>query len=203
VVPAPPLAPAQRPAEEVRQEIGVPAGTSLLVTVARLAPQKGLDSLVEAVGRLSGDGVQVLAVVAGDGPLAPGLSAEISAKGLPVRLLGVRSDVADLLAAAEVVVVPSRWEGQPLIVQEALRAGAAIVATDAGGTAEMTGDAAVLVPPGDPAALADAIAGLLADPGRVKALRERSRRRGLGLPGAEDALREVLSVYRSVTRPRS
>jgi glycosyltransferase involved in cell wall biosynthesis len=201
VVPAPRLPPPRLPAAEVRRVIGVPAGTALLVTVARLAPQKGLDVLVDAVARLSGrSGTSgpVLAVVAGDGPLAEQVSADAQARQAPLRLLGRRDDVADLLSAADLVVVPSRWEGQPLIVQEALRAGAAIVATDAGGTAAVAGDAAVLVPPGDPAALAAALAGLLADPAQIAALRQRARRRGENLPTAEDALRAVLIVYRSV-----
>ncbi len=96
----------------------------------------------------------------------------------PLRLLGVRRDVPDLLGAADVVVVPSRWEGQPLVVQEALRAGAAVVATDAGGTREVTGDAARLVPPGDAAALAGAIEGLLEDPAGPR--RARAAARGAG-----------------------
>jgi glycosyltransferase involved in cell wall biosynthesis len=199
VVPAPLLAPPMCSAGEVRRELGVPPGAALLVTIARLAPQKGLNVLVDAVGRLSAAGVQVLAVVAGDGPLADEVSGAAAERGIPLRLLGRRSDVADLLTAADLVVVPSRWEGQPLIVQEALLAGAAIVATDAGGTAAVAGDGAVLVPPDDPAALAAAITGLLTSPAALAALRQRARQRALGLPSAEDALRDVLAVYRSVT----
>jgi glycosyltransferase involved in cell wall biosynthesis len=203
VVPAPLLAAPQRSAAAVRRELEVPIGAALLVTIARLAPQKGLDVLVDAVGRLSVAGVQVLAVVAGDGPLAARLSQDAADRAIPVRLLGGRTDVADLLAAADLVVVPSRWEGQPLIVQEALLAGAAIVATDAGGTAEVAGDGAVLVPPGDPAALATAIADLLADSVGLATLRQRARRRGQGLPSAEDALQAVIAVYQSGDRPRA
>lgn len=200
VVPAPLLTPPQRTTEEVRREIGVPPEAALLVTIARLAPQKGLDLLLDGVSRLSASGVQVLSVVGGDGPLAARLSADAAARQIPVRLLGRRGDVADLLAAADIVVVPSRWEGQPLIVQEALLARAAIVATDAGGTAEVGGDGVVLVPPDDPNALAEAIARLLADPAQLAALRERARHRGLALPSADDALREVLAVYGSATQ---
>jgi glycosyltransferase involved in cell wall biosynthesis len=203
VVPAPLLAPARRPADEVRRELAVPPGASLLVTIARLAPQKGLNVLVEAVGRLSAAGVQVLAVVAGDGPLAEEVSGAAAERGIPLRLLGRRSDVADLLTAADLVVVPSRWEGQPLIVQEALLAGAAIVATAAGGTAAVAGAGAVLVPADDPVALAAAITELLADPAALAALRQRARQRALDLPSAEDALHDVLAVYRSVTSPSS
>jgi glycosyltransferase involved in cell wall biosynthesis len=200
VVPAPLLTAPQRPAAEVRRELGVPPEAALLVTIARLAPQKGLDVLVDAVGQVQAAGVQVLAVVAGDGPLADRLSEDAAARAIPVRLLGRRGDVADLLAAADLVVVPSLWEGQPLIVQEALRAGAAIVATDAGGTSEVAGDGAVLVRPGDPTALAAAIIDLLADPAGPATLRERARRRGAQLPNAEDALRDVIGVYQSVDR---
>jgi len=150
---------------------------------------------------VSASGVPVLAVVAGDGPMAAQVTADAAARQAPLRLLGRRDDVADLLAAAEVVVVPSRWEGQPLIVQEALLAGAAIVATDAGGTAAVAGDGAVLVPPGDPAAMAEAITGLLADPERTAALRGRARERGRNLPGAQEALQAVLEVYRPVSAP--
>ena len=194
LVPAPPTRPATRTREQVRAELGVPDGAALLVTVARLAPQKGLDVLAEAVRRLEGDGGAgrtggVVAVVAGDGPLEPAL------RDGPLRLLGVRRDVPDLLGAADVVVVPSRWEGQPLVVQEALRAGAAVVATDAGGTREVTGDAARLVPPGDAAALAGAIEGLLRDPRALAALREAAAARARTLPTAQDALAQVTALY--------
>ena len=74
-----------------------------------------------------------------------------------MRLLGHRSDVPDLLAAADVVVSSAVWEGQPVGIQEALHAGAAVVATDVGGTAAVVGDAALLVPPADPVSLSRAI----------------------------------------------
>ena len=112
-----------------------------------------------------------------------------------MRLLGVRRDVPDLLAAADAVVVPSLWEGQSLLLQEALRGGAALVATDAGGNREVTGDAALLVPAGDPAALAAAIATLL-DDGAVHArLRAAARQRAAGLPSPSDAVDQVTTVY--------
>jgi glycosyltransferase involved in cell wall biosynthesis len=189
LVPAPPTLPPTRTREQVRAELGVPQGAALLLTVARLAPQKGLDVLAEAVRALGEAGKHVVAAVAGDGPLEPAV------RGGPLRLLGVRRDVADLLGAADVVVVPSRWEGQPLVVQEALRAGAAIVATDAGGTREVTGEAARLVPPGDPAALAAAIEALLDDPAALAALREASTERAGTLPTAADALAQVTALY--------
>ncbi len=186
LVPAPASPPPARTPEEVRAALEVPAGAALLVTAARLAPQKGLDVLAAAVRALGPD---VVAVVAGDGPLEPQL------RDGPLRLLGRRDDVPDLFAAADVVVVPSRWEGQPLNVQEALRAGAAIVATDAGGTREVTADAAVLVPPGDAHALAAAVRGVLEDPGERDRLRAAARRRTAELPTAADAERQLRALY--------
>jgi glycosyltransferase involved in cell wall biosynthesis len=195
LVPAPPLpAPSADPAR-VRASLGVPDGTALLLTVARLAPQKGLDVLAEAVRTVAGrrPDLPLLAAVAGDGPLDEQLRRAGEA-GAPLRLLGARRDVADLLAAADLVVVPSRWEGQPLIVQEALRAGAAVVATDAGGTREVTGDAAVLVPPDDAPALADAVERLLDEPAERERLRAAALARAAQLPTTADALEQVVSL---------
>jgi putative peptidoglycan lipid II flippase len=172
----------------------------LIVTVARLAPQKGLPLLLDAVALLTADpdtpGVRV--VVAGDGPLHDELAASIAARSLPVELLGRRDDVPELLAAADVVVVPSVWEGQPLVVQEALRAPSALVATDVGGVREVAGDAALLVPVADPPALAQALRTVLTTPGTAGRLRERARTRALELPTDDDAARQVLDCYRTL-----
>jgi glycosyltransferase involved in cell wall biosynthesis len=204
VVPAPPLPPARRSPGQVRAELGVPDGTALLVTVARLAPQKGLEVLVDAVAELSGAGAElsgagpVVAVIAGDGPLREQLTGQARDRGAPVRLLGHRDDVADLIGAADLVVMPSRWEGQPLAAQEALRAGAALVATDAGGTAELVADGAVLVHPGDVQGLAAAISRLLGDPAGLERLRQQALARGARLPTARDALAHAQQVYGQV-----
>jgi glycosyltransferase involved in cell wall biosynthesis len=206
IVPAPPLPAPGKTVAQTRAEIGIRDGAALVVTVARLAPQKGLSTLVDAATLLTSQltGTPgMLAVIAGDGPLHDTLTAQIRAAGAPARLLGRidrAEDIAALIDAADLVVVPSLWEGQPLVVQEALRAGAAVVATDAGGTAALAAGGAVLVPPADPDALADAIAGLLMDPVAIARLRERAAARGRELPGAIDALRAVSHIYRSVTR---
>jgi len=191
----------------LRAEFGVGEDELLLVTAARLAPQKGLEVLLDAVAALTAAGTSlpalpIRAVIAGDGPLAEPLAEVAAQRNLPVRLLGRRPDVPHLFAAADLAVVPSLWEGQPLVVQEALAAGAAIVATDAGGTGEVTGDAAVLVPPGDARALAAAIRELAADPGRREELRRRAVIRAGDLPTAHDALAQVVAVYRRVTADR-
>jgi glycosyltransferase involved in cell wall biosynthesis len=117
-----------------------------------------------------------------------------------VRLLGWRDDVADLLTVADVVVSSAVWEGQPIAVQQALQAGAAVVATDVGGTAEVTGDAAVLVPGGDATALASGVRRLLTDPGAREELRARARRRAQELPDDAAACDAALRVYDDLRR---
>jgi glycosyltransferase involved in cell wall biosynthesis len=201
LVPAPAASPGPPRTEETDRarrltDLGLAADAevALLVTVARLAPQKGLELLLDTA-RLLAARAGVRWLVAGDGPLEPALSTRIARERLPVSLLGQRSDVPELLAAADVVVQTSRWEGQPLVIQEALAAGCAIVATDVGGTREVTGDAAVLVPYGDPTGLAAAISSLLDDPRRAADQASRALRRAADLPDGDDVLNQLLHVY--------
>src|SRR5699024_7495759 len=163
-----------------------------ILVIARLAPQKGLPDLLDAAAVLR-DGPPVRIRVAGDGPLHEELSARIRAEHLPVELLGRRDDVPALLAAADLVVSAARWEGQPVTRQEALGAGRAIVATDAGGTRWVTGEAAALVPVGAPAALAAAISSLAA-PAARRAAEAASRRRARDLPTEEHLLAQLDEV---------
>lgn len=193
VVAAPGLPHAARPRAELRSELGDPA--SLVVTVGRLAPQKDLPTLLSAAGDLPAG---ALVVVAGDGPLRPQLQERIDRERLPVRLLGHRSDVPDLLRAADVVVSAAAWEGQPIWLQEALAAGAPVVATDAGGTRGIVGDAGILVPPRDPAALGAALEAVLTDPDQRKRLADQAISRARELPDERAALEAARAVHREV-----
>jgi glycosyltransferase involved in cell wall biosynthesis len=150
---------------------------------------------VAAAGLLAGRRPPPLFVAAGDGPLRAELEEQIRRTGAPVHLLGRRDDVADLLAAADLVVLPSVWEGSPLAAQEALVAGRPLVATNAGGTADLVGDGALLVPPADPAALATAIGSLLDDPAAVAALAARARAAVGRLPTEESVLARLAALY--------
>ena len=144
----------------------------MVLAVGRLAPQKGFGMLLEAAARWRDLDPEPLVAIAGDGPLAGELRAQAPSLGVDAAFLGHRDDVPELLAAAAVFVLPSRWEGQPLVLQEALRAGAAIVATRVGGIPDLVGDdAALLVPPGDAPALAAAVRAVLTDPPLAAALR--------------------------------
>ena len=129
-----------------------------------------------------------------------GLAQRVDAERLPVRLLGRRDDVPDLMAAADVVVSTARWEGQPLGVQEALGLGAAVVATDVGGTREVTGDAAVLVPWPTPRPSRPPSERLLDDP---DAARRCARRPAPGRPSSRtwtDTLDQLARVWAAASR---
>lgn len=198
-VAAPPLPAAVRTVEAVRAEVGAEA-RPLLLAVGRLHPQKGFDVLLDATLRLAVRQPPPLTVIAGDGPLEAELAARISATGAPVRLLGRRTDVADLLASADVVVLPSRWEARALVAQETLRAGRPLVATAVGGLPELLGDAALLVPPEDPGALAAAVASLLDDPTRATALAQRGRLRAAHFPDAAAMVDSLAAMYAELLR---
>ena len=118
-----------------------------------------------------------------------------------MRFLGRRADVPALMAAADVVVLPSMWEGQPLVLQEALRAGRPLVASRAGGIPDLTGeDGALLVPPGDATALAGAVLSILDDPAAAARLVVAATERARGLPDASDAVDSVAALYGRLRR---
>ena len=188
-------APSPEQVAAVRRELGGD-GRPVVLAAGRLAAQKGFSTLLDAAARWQRHDPVPRLVIAGDGPLGPALRAQAAAARADVRFLGARPDVPVLLAAADVVVVPSSWEGQPLIVQEALRAGRPLVASRAGGIADLTGmDGALLVPPGDPAVLAAAVTGLLDDPREAAALAAAARRRAAELPGETAAVDQAVAIY--------
>lgn len=194
-VPAPFAAP-QRDREQVRADLGLDDATRLILAVGRLAPQKDYPTLLDAAASLGGARV----AIAGDGPLRADLQARIDAGGLDATLLGHRSDVADLFAAADVFVLPSRWEARALAAQEAMRAGVPVVATAVGGIPGLVGDAALLVPPGDAAALAQAIKQVLGDPAEHARLRAAAAARAAALPGLPEVVDELSGIYAALAR---
>ncbi len=203
-VPAAPLAsPAEAAVAAARADIGA-NGRPVVLAVGRLAAQKGFDVLVAAAAQWGDRDPQPRTAIAGDGPLADELRTQARQSGADVVLLGARDDVAALLAVADVVVVPSRWEARALILQEALRAGRAVVASRVGGTPELTGeDGALLVPPAEPALLAAAVAAVLDDPRLAASLSAAARRRSATFPAVEAAVAAALSIYRRILADHS
>lgn len=192
---APPIPVPQRDVVDVRAELAVEPGAALIVCVARLHSQKGLDVLIDAASRLPR---RALVVIAGDGPLHDPLQAQIDAAQAPVRLLGRRDDVPDLLGAADLVVLPSRWEARPLAVQEAMRLARPVVATAVGGTPGLVGDGALLVPADDVDALVEAMGRLVTDERQRADLARRAAAVAAGWPTEADTARAVSAVYREL-----
>lgn len=212
--PGPPPAagpPSKTPVPEASTPSGTPAdsptpgelaalGRPLVLGAGRLAPQKAFDILLAAAATAAWRDRQPppLVVIAGDGPLAGSLTAAAAGLGVDARFLGPRDDIAELLAVADVFVLPSRWEGQPLILQEALRAGRPIVATDVGGVRAVCDSAALLVPPGDAEALGAAVLSVLDDPGLGQRLGATAWDQAAALPAEADAVAAAFAVYRAV-----
>jgi glycosyltransferase involved in cell wall biosynthesis len=150
--------------ERVRRELGLGKSDLLVLAVGSLYHVKGYDILIEALARV-GSGASWRLAIAGQGGEEARLQRLAREKGIQkkVLMLGFREDIPDLLAAADLYVMPSRSEGLPLALLEAMFAGRPIVASAVGGIPDALGDGGILVPPEDAAALAGALRRLLDD----------------------------------------
>jgi len=157
-------APSDARVSDLRARLSVGSAGVRLATVASLTRKKGHDVLLRAVARLREGGVDFALALAGDGVERRRIEASIARLHLGdrVHLLGAVANVADVLAAVDLFVLPSLVEGLPLALLEAMATGKAVIATAVGGVPEVvqSGVNGLLVPPGDDAALADAIATL-------------------------------------------
>lgn len=178
----------------------VPEGP-VVGTVARLVPVKGLQHLIAAAPETLRRCPQARFLLVGDGEMRPALEEQARALGLGDRITftGFREDVPSLLAGMDVFVLPSLNEGMGRVLVMAMALGKPIVATRVGGIPELLGDgeAGLLVPPGDPAALAEAISALLQDPSRAQALGEAGRRRAPRY-SAEAMVASLTKLYHEV-----
>lgn len=181
-------------AAKVRAEVGA-VDRPLLLAVGRLDPLQDYGTALTAARAWRGLEPPPLLAIAGEGPRRGMLQARIDAEALPVRLLGCRDDAFDLLAVADIALLPACSEARSLLAQEALRAGVPLVASAVGGLPELVGDAGLLVPHADADALAAAVTGLLGDPGRRASLATAGRARAACLPTEDDTVAHVLSVY--------
>jgi glycosyltransferase involved in cell wall biosynthesis len=190
----------------LRAELALAPDDQLVVAVGNLYPVKGHRYLLEAVARLSARRPNLHVAIAGRGELAAALAQQAQHLGLPRRLhlLGLRSDVANVLAAADIFVLSSLSEGLPLALLEAMAAGRPIVASAVGEVpvALVAGAAGLLVPPGDPTALASALDRLLANPPEARRLAESARARALAEYGSTRMVARYAALYEPLLSER-
>ncbi|HVE73831.1 MAG TPA: glycosyltransferase [Mycobacteriales bacterium] len=160
--------------------------------VANLIGYKGHADLIDALALLSRP-VRVLLV--GEGPERPALIARIAARGVAAQLLGARSDVGELLAQADVFVLPSHQEGMSNALMEAAAAGLPCIATDVGGNREVLGEHGVLCRPHDPTDLARALESVLHDESAARELGRLARVRARERFGLAPFVQAHLELY--------
>jgi glycosyltransferase involved in cell wall biosynthesis len=179
-----------------RASLGLPEDAFLALFVGRLDPQKGLPHLITAAEVVVRARPGWHLALAGDGPDRDRLVAQAaSAPGLAGHFhwLGRRDDVPSLLKAADLLVLPSLWEGMPNVVLEAMAARRAVVATAVEGTDELVvpGETGWLIPPADPGALASALIEAAYSPDRTQRFGEAGRSR----VEVEFALERMVAAY--------
>ena len=159
---------------QTRAALGVAPDARVATTVAVLRRPKGIDDMIEAVGSIAIAIPGMRYLVVGDGEHGPSLRNHAIAAGVSDQIVfaGARSDVAALLAASDVFVLPSHTEALPTALIEAMAAGLPVVATDVGGVPEMVerGASALLVPPHRPDLLAEALIRILSSPLQAAAM---------------------------------
>lgn len=191
---------------EVRAAFGFPSDAPLVLFAGRLMPQKGVDVLIAALDLLQHVRPGVRALIVGSGPLKEELEETAHAFQLDerVKFLGHRDDVPRLLAAADLLVLPSRYEGMPNVVLEAMTACKPVVATAAPGTTEVVLDGAtgLLVPLDDANALARAIRTLADDPELRRRLGEGGRARVEAEFGVGAMVERFAGLYESLAEAK-
>jgi glycosyltransferase involved in cell wall biosynthesis len=189
------------PDPAARAALGLDPQRPVVGTIGRLEDRKGHDQLLRAAGTMlaGGNGRRPQIVIVGDGPLRDKLQAQAQSLGVAhsVRFVGTVADVRPSLAAMDVFVLPSHAEGMSNALMEAMAAARPVVATAVGGNTEVVvdGKTGVLIPPDDPAAIADAIAALLRDPDRAAGLGAAAREFVTRRFGARARVAELEHLY--------
>lgn len=195
-------APMERAA--LRKRLGFALDDLLIVQVARLDPLKDHATAIRAIRRVAAQRANARLVLVGEGPERETIEAEIKRRGVQphVRLLGLRSDVADLLHASDLFLLTSISEGIPVTLIEAMAAGLPIVSTDVGGVTEVVdrGATGLLAPSGDDAALAEAIFRLADDPGLCRQMGQCARERARAVFSESQMHAGYAAIYEELLR---
>ncbi|MBI4768867.1 MAG: glycosyltransferase, partial [Chloroflexi bacterium] len=185
----------------LRAEIAGDPTRPLLISVGRLTPPKAFDVLLSAFALVRSQKPEARLIIVGGGSLYDELAAQIKTLGLEgsAMLLGERDDIPRLLAAGDMFVSSSVREGLPLAILEAMTAGLPVVATRVGDVPEaVVAGTGALVPPGQPTALADAIASLLDHPGQMRAAGEAAQAHACRNYSTAQWFEQQLAVYQEI-----
>ncbi len=179
-----------------REALGIPGDRVCLVCIASLVDQKRVDVLLDALALVKGRSLTCCCIVLGDGPLQARLQAQADVLGLKdtVRFEGFHADVRSYLWAADALVLTSDSEGLPLSVLEAMACGLPCIVTDVGGSAEavLHGDCGLVVRPGSPAEVAEAIGCMIENPVQRAAMAQSALKRAHSLFDLERSMEAVI-----------
>jgi glycosyltransferase involved in cell wall biosynthesis len=191
------------PPAEMRRRLGLPLDAPVIGSVTRLSPQKSPLDLVDAFAQVQQQRPDARLVVVGDGPLRPQVEQRLEELRIANRVIltGLRRDIPELMAAFDIFVLSSLWEGLPRVLPQAMASGLPIVCTEADGTAEavVDGENGFLTPRGRPEILADRILTLLADEPLRQKMGENGRSRAPEF-GAVKMVQDIDTLYRSLGR---
>lgn len=183
----------------LREALNVSDENPLILTIGRLTEQKGQRFLIEAAAQVLSNNLQVHFLFVGQGELKEALINQAKQTGFEenFHFLGLRKDIAELLATADLFVLPSLWEGLSIALLEALAAAKPVIATAVSGTKELiTSDLnGVVVPPSDSTALAQAILSLLNDPDTAKSLGQAARTHIIENYSAQKQVEQSIALY--------
>ena len=184
----------------LREELGLDGKTPIVLSIGRLTKQKGMSDLLSAAALVVEKRQDAAFVIAGEGPLRARLERKAQASGLAPRVhfLGFRRDVPNLIAGADIVAVPSLWEGMANVVLEAMAGATPVVATDVEGCGELVvpGETGLLVPKRRPEALAQAIASLLSDGAKRQRMGKAARHRVVSDHTLKQTIEANTALYR-------
>lgn len=193
----------QIPPDEMRRQLGIPADALVVGSVTRLSPQKAPLDLADAFMRINRHLPETWFVIVGDGPLRHDVERALQTAGIANRtiLTGLRRDVPELLAAFDVFVLSSLWEGLPRVLPQAMATGLPIVCTIADGSAEAIteGENGFLVPKGETAVLADRALQLLQDEELRRKMGANGRSRAPEF-SADQMVRDIDALYQQLLR---
>lgn len=195
----------------LRIELDLPADAFVLVCVAMLRPDKGQDHLVNALALLKQRGLTPVTVLAGSATAESaeyeaGLHALVAKNAVDVRFLGYRDDISELMQMADTVVIPSLTEAQPRVAVQAFATGRPVVASAVGGVPEIVshGQTGWLVPPADPAALANALAKVMTEPDAAALVAKGARHLAERSMRFDHRMAQTLAVYETaITRAKT